>query len=97
MGGGIVTKSPSSIDNIEISYSQKYDVDLTIKCKHCGFEHTPICIEKINTPLKKGLLIMKVVQTVDRFLPMVSPIMTKLYTNTNNVMYHIKFYQVLEM
>jgi len=40
MGGGIVTKSPSSIDNIEISYSQKYDVDLTIKCKHCGFEHT---------------------------------------------------------
>ena len=35
-----ITKSPSSIDNIEISYSQKYYVDLTIKCKHCGFEHT---------------------------------------------------------
>ena len=27
------------IENIEISFSQNYDVDLTIKCKHCGFEH----------------------------------------------------------
>ena len=35
-----VTKLPSSFNNIEISYSQKYGVDLTIKCKHCGFEHT---------------------------------------------------------
>jgi hypothetical protein len=75
-----VTISSSSIDNIETSYSEKFDVDLTIKCKHCGFEHTPIYIEKINRALKTRLLIMKVVQTVDRFLPMMSPIMTKLYT-----------------
>jgi hypothetical protein len=31
-------KSPLSIDNMEISYNQKYGVDLTIKCNCCSMK-----------------------------------------------------------
>jgi thymidine phosphorylase len=75
-----VTKSSLSIDNIEISDSEKFDIDLTIKCKHCGFEHTSNLHREDKQSMEKRLLIMKVAQTVDRFLHMMSSIMTKLYT-----------------
>ncbi|WP_458745872.1 hypothetical protein [Candidatus Nitrosocosmicus sp. T] len=69
-----------SIDNIEISYGEKFDMDLTIKCKYCGFEYTSNLYREDKQSVEKRLLIMKVVQTVGWFLPMMSSIMNRVYT-----------------